>query len=293
MGVSLTIGMPVFNDVHFIEQSIESLLRQTYIDFKLIISDDGSTDGSQAICERYASIDNRITYIRQPINLGISRNMQFLLSKADTKYFMWAGDDDLYDEVFIEKLIKGLELSNSIVAFCCFEFIDENNNTIKLLNFDYSNPKRIKRMHYFIKNANDGFGYGIFITDKIRGVEFPVWWEPNKNTPYNNIYPTLCYYLAKGDYVHVSNKALFFKRQKSTENTNHELTGENSAIKESFAYWIRRFNLVVFSSKMILKAGSFWLVLLLFPALFYYWFLIPSFQQFKLALCSFIKNRLV
>ena len=101
--------MPVFNDIDFIKQSVESILNQSYSDFWLVISDDASTDGTGEICKNYALKDNRIKYIRHEKNLGISRNMQFLLSHATTEYFMWAGDDDLYAPDFIVKHIKALE----------------------------------------------------------------------------------------------------------------------------------------------------------------------------------------
>jgi hypothetical protein len=119
-----------------------------------------------------------------------------------------------------------------------------------------------------------------------------VWWWPNKKSPYNNIYPSLCYYLTKGDYAHVDGKSLFYKREKSEKNINHILTGENNAIKESFSYWIRKFNLVMFSSKMIRKAGGIGISLYTFPSLFLHWFLFPSISQFKLAIASFFKNRI-
>lgn len=292
MSTRLTIGMPVYNDVLYIENSLQAIRNQTYTNYKLIISDDGSTDGSQQICERFASIDSRITYIRQPNNLGISRNMQFLLSLADTPFFMWAGDDDLYDPKFIEKLITELQNSVAVSAFCNFSTIDEEDKVIETFTqFNYAEPNRRKRLNGFIRNAHDAFGYGIFKTDFIRAVEFPVWWWPNKSTPYNNIFPTLCYYLAKGDYVHVSGEPLFFKRVKTGQQVHHILTGENNAIKESFAYWVRRFNLVVFSSKLIKKAGNFGLACLIFPALLYYWFMAPSWEQFVLAIKAFFKNR--
>jgi glycosyltransferase involved in cell wall biosynthesis len=292
MSTRLTIGMPVYNDFQYIEKSLHSILNQTYTNFDLIISDDGSTDGSQQICERFASIDSRITYIRQPNNLGISRNMQFLLSLADTPFFMWAGDDDLYDPKFIEKLITELQNSEAVSAFCNFSTIDEEDKVIETFtHFNYSEPNRRKRLNGFIKNAHDAFGYGVFKTAFIKDVEFPVWWWPNKQTPYNNIFPTLCYYLAKGNYIHVAGNPLFFKRVKTGRKVHHIIPGENNAIKETLAYWLRRFNLVVFSSRMIRKGGRFWLAIRVLPGLLYYWFFIPSWKQFLLAIKAFFKNR--
>lgn len=290
----LTIGMPVFNDKDFIVQSLDCLLSQTFSDYVLIISDDASSDGTSLICQKYAQSESRITYIRHEKNLGISRNMQFLLSQADTEFFMWAGDDDLYDPQFIQYHINALEHNpDAISAFGGCVLIDERGMEISEPVFlDYGHPQRTQRLKNYIRNSTDYFGYGVFRTKEIKDVEFPVWWWPNHKTPYNNIYPTLCYYLAKGDFILVDKGVLFKKRVKSEQKTHHLLVGKNNAIKESFAFWIRKLNLSVFSFHQIRKAAGLKISLCLMPVLFYYWTVVPSFRQFSLAFTSFFKNRL-
>ena len=285
--------MPVFNDIDFIKQSVESILNQSYSDFWLVISDDASTDGTGEICKNYALKDNRIKYIRHEKNLGISRNMQFLLSHATTEYFMWAGDDDLYAPDFIVKHIKALETNQKAVsAFCAYSLIDENGSDLSgPLKTDYNYPNTYLRLKNYILNSTDYFGYGVFRREAIKGVEFPVWWWPNTKTPYNNIYPTLCYYLAKGDFAQVDGPPMFFKRIKSENKTHHTLVGRHNGVKESLAYWVRKFNLVWFSAMMIKKGGGLVLQLKLFPFLFYHWFVVPSYRQLILAAGSFFKNR--
>ncbi|MBA3706462.1 MAG: glycosyltransferase family 2 protein [Bacteroidetes bacterium] len=289
---ALTIGMPVYNDVRFIQQSLESILNQTFQNFELIISDDGATDGSELICQKYAKKDLRIKYIRQPKNLGISKNMEFLYAQANKKYFMWAGDDDLIAPTFIEKLINSLENNpNAISAFCTFNTIDENGKLIfEKENFDYSDPSKIKRLKKFIKNSNDIFGYGIFLTKKIAGVKFPIWWWPNKKCPYNNIFPSLCFYLAKGNYIHNHGEPLFFKREKSQKFSNYSTPFSSNGLKDTLAFILRRFYLVCFSSKMITKGSGVSLALYFFPSLILHWFIIPSWQQFKLVIANLIKK---
>ncbi len=289
----ITIGMPVYNDVSFIEKSLDSILGQTYQNFELIISDDGSTDGSELICRKYSEKDARIKYFRQQKNLGISKNMEFLLTKAHTKYFMWTGDDDILAPSFIKKLILSLENNpDAISAFCSFTFIDGNGNLLgEKQDFDYSGQNIIKRLRKFIKNSNDTFGYGIFLTEKIRKVEFPVWWWPNKECPFNNIFPSLCFYLAKGNYVHTYTEPLFFKREKSQQLTNYSTPFASNGLKDTFAFVLRRFYLVCFTSKMITKGGGLVPALLFFPLLILHWFIIPSYKQLKLAFNSYFRKR--
>lgn len=279
----ITIGMPVFNDVDFIELSLKSILEQSFKDFNLIISDDGSSDGSQAICEQYAAVDNRITYIRQPKNLGISRNMEFLLSQSNTPYFMWAADDDLWDKMFVEKLIILLNQNKeAIAAFCRYSLInDEGAQLDKGRLFQYGAAKPNQRLNKFITNPNDAFGYGIFRTEKIKGLRFPVWWWPNQKCAYNNIYPTLCFYLAKGDIVYHQSDVLFFKRVKKEALVNHKLPYKENSLPEVIAYSIRKFNLVWISFLMIKKASDLKVGFSVFPLLIHQWFIKPSYYKWK------------
>ncbi len=270
----LTIGMPVFNDIDFIEKSIISVLALEDIPFTLIISDDGATDGSDEICKKYAAIDPRISYVRQGKNLGISKNMEFLLKEAKTKYFMWAADDDLWDPKFARELVSILENNPfTVSAFCAFYLIDEGDSKIsKKEIFDYQHHNTFKRLKTFVINPNDSFGYGIFRTENIRQVKFPIWWWPNKKTPYNNIFPTLAYYLSLGDYRSYNHEALFFKRIKTNAKTNHLTVGRGDGLKEFLAYTIRRFNLVCVTLTNIRKGSNILVTIRIFPYLFMHWF---------------------
>jgi len=112
----LTIGIPVFNGEKTISKSIDSLLKQTFDDFKLIISDNASTDSTRKICEDYAKKDSRIHYIRQKKNIDLVPNWNFVLKESTTKYFMYAAADDIWDPQFVKKNIDVLESDENIVG---------------------------------------------------------------------------------------------------------------------------------------------------------------------------------
>lgn len=78
----VSIGMPVYNGEKFIREALDSLLAQTYTDFELIISDNASTDDTEAICQEYTAKDTRVRYVRQAENKGPAANFQFVLDKA-------------------------------------------------------------------------------------------------------------------------------------------------------------------------------------------------------------------
>lgn len=112
----VSIGMPVYNGEPFIREALDSLLAQTFADFELIISDNASTDATEAICREYAAKDSRIRYLRQTENQGVLANYHYVLNKAVGKYFMWAAADDLQTPDFMELLVTTLDENPSFVC---------------------------------------------------------------------------------------------------------------------------------------------------------------------------------
>jgi glycosyltransferase involved in cell wall biosynthesis len=112
----VSIGMPVFNGAHYLSIALNSILKQTYSNFELIISDNASTDKTEEICLQYASKDPRIKYYRQPQNIGPVKNFLFVLEQANSKYFMWAAADDKKSSNFLEKNVEFLDSNPGYVA---------------------------------------------------------------------------------------------------------------------------------------------------------------------------------
>lgn len=112
----LTIGMPVRNAADTVAAALDALLAQTHGDFRLIVSDNASTDDTGGICRAYAAREPRVDYVRQERDLDQIGNFRFVLMAADTPYFMWACGDDIWDPTFVEKNLAVLESDPSIGA---------------------------------------------------------------------------------------------------------------------------------------------------------------------------------
>ncbi len=112
----VSIGMPVFNGEEHIRKALDSLLAQTFVDFELLISDNGSTDNTSEICKQYEQKDKRIVYVRQPENMGIGWNFLYVLKQSRGKYFMWASVDDIWEPDFIMENLQSFKLDNTIIA---------------------------------------------------------------------------------------------------------------------------------------------------------------------------------
>jgi glycosyltransferase involved in cell wall biosynthesis len=122
----VSIGMPVYNGDRYVEESIRSLLAQTYTDFELIISDNGSSDSTKMLCRRLAAEDERICYVRQVENLGAAANFNKVFALSRGEYFKWAAHDDLCDPRFLESCVAILdEREDVVLAFTRCQEIDE------------------------------------------------------------------------------------------------------------------------------------------------------------------------
>src|SRR3989338_1106721 len=139
--ILLSIGMPVWNAQNYIREALNSILKQSFKDFELIISDNGSTDKTQKICEQYAKKDKRITYIRHETNRGAAWNYNYVVGLARGKYFKWAAHDDNLDPQFLRKCISVLEKDESVIlAYTRAKLMDAKGVVTKLytdrLNLD-------------------------------------------------------------------------------------------------------------------------------------------------------------
>lgn len=104
----VSIGLPTFNGAKTIVQTIKSVLRQSYRNIELVISDNASEDDTKLICQKFCEIDDRIKYIRQTKNQGSTLNFLTVVEKASGTFFMWLGDDDWLDESYIYECLKVL-----------------------------------------------------------------------------------------------------------------------------------------------------------------------------------------
>ena len=128
----ISLGLPVYNGDNFLEQALDSILSQTFEDFELIISDNASTDRTEAICCAYAARDERIRYFRSQENLGASANFNRVFTLSLGKYFKWAAHDDLHQPDFLSRCIQILDQDPSVVlAYTRAVTIDQNKKPIR------------------------------------------------------------------------------------------------------------------------------------------------------------------
>lgn len=98
---AIDVLLPVRNALPYLSESIESVVNQTYSDWRLLVLDHGSTDGSVELAERYAERDKRIVVLSNPSAQGLGGLLNYGLDKADAKFvFRQDGDDYSYPDRF-------------------------------------------------------------------------------------------------------------------------------------------------------------------------------------------------
>lgn len=112
------------------KNQIDSILNQSYKNIRLIISDDCSKDKTQEILKEYEKKDNRIELHIQEKNLGVVKNIEFLLKQVKNKYYMLSDQDDVWLPEKIEKSLETLLKNNVDLVFGDLEVVDQDLKTM-------------------------------------------------------------------------------------------------------------------------------------------------------------------
>ena len=161
----VTIGLPVRNGEATLPHALDSVRSQTFGDFELIISDNGSTDETESICRAYAERDKRIRYYRQDANLGAARNFNFTFEQARGRYFKWMAHDDVIAPPYLQRCIERFRYGPDDLVLCFGRrrFITFDG---KLLPRNTSNARRYEPWHSY-----DNVGFGQIV--RLPGACFP------------------------------------------------------------------------------------------------------------------------
>ena len=135
MNEKISVIVPVYNVENYIQYCLESLVNQTYKNLQIILVDDGSTDSSGYICDKYALKDKRIKVIHKS-NGGLSSARNSGMQLADGNYIGFVDSDDFIMPTFYEELYNLLQKYDSDIAECEFlriqmENIEDAKNKIK------------------------------------------------------------------------------------------------------------------------------------------------------------------
>lgn len=162
----VTIGMPTYNGARFLADSLDSLLDQDYPNWELVISDNCSTDDTEAIARSYVTQFPQIRYYRSPVNRGAAANFNRVLELATGPYFVFAADHDLWASTFLSRCVARLEASPaSVLAYPQTTLTDIDGRPLEVMQDrielgDGSTLARYKRLIWNLEACNMVYGVG-------------------------------------------------------------------------------------------------------------------------------------
>lgn len=118
----VSIIIPTYNRAHLLDETLDSVLDQTYTNWECIVVDDGSTDGTDSLLAKYCENDNRFKYYHRPKDrpkgANTCRNYGFELSEGE--YVNWFDDDDVMLDDFLRLNLQAIKLKQDIVLSAMF-----------------------------------------------------------------------------------------------------------------------------------------------------------------------------
>ena len=163
----VTVVVPIYNVCGYLDKCIKSISEQSYKNLEILLIDDGSTDASGEICDKWASIDSRIIVIhKENEGQGIARNVG--IENANGEYICFFDSDDYIAENAIEKAYSLIKQDESDVVVFGFDSVDNNGKILfthipKFENRVYSGD-RVKEVFFpeYLAPDPNGDGKGKF-----------------------------------------------------------------------------------------------------------------------------------
>lgn len=176
----VTIGMPIRNGDPYFERALASVLAQDYPNLEIIVSDNGSTDGTSEVLARAVATDPRIRVFRQPEVLTAFDNFAWVMRQGRGRYFMWAAHDDLRPPHYVTSLVEHLEKRpEAVLAFgdVLVSSVFGREYLGKPFVFESDGLGRSTRMRQ-ATNQQCYHIYGLWRTDVLRRIPFIFngWW---------------------------------------------------------------------------------------------------------------------
>ena len=144
-----TVVVPVYNVEKYLEKCISSIIGQTYSNIEIILVDDGSTDNSSAMCDRYAEEDSRVTVIHQK-NTGVSAARNTGIENANGEYIAFIDGDDYISNQMMECLYNRIVSDHSDVAICGYRCVDDMGHELNIATVEDAivSGAEALRIHY-------------------------------------------------------------------------------------------------------------------------------------------------
>lgn len=167
----VSIVTPLYNSEKFIRETIESVLKQTYSKWEMLIVDDCSSDSGPDIVKKYSEKDPRIKYIKMDRNSGAASCRNKAINLAKGEFIAFLDSDDLWRKEKLEKQIQFMKENQYFISFHEYEEIDENGEK---LNIKIKVPKKPVTYRSYLLTNPIGCLSGMYNVKKIGKIYMPL-----------------------------------------------------------------------------------------------------------------------
>lgn len=175
----VSVIIPVLNRAHCIEETLRSVMNQTYKHWECIVIDDGSTDGTQAVIEKMTNLDDRITLIQRSSKkvkgANSCRNIGFEKSKGD--YIQWLDSDDIISPNKVEIQLEAIENKVDSISTCTWGIYVDGNVKIHANLESYSSYNETKQFLNGLRLSKGYFPIHAYLMHRVLVVQAGLWDE--------------------------------------------------------------------------------------------------------------------
>jgi len=148
--------IPVYNGERYLAECLDSILAQDFADMEILLADDGSTDGSPALLERYAAMDRRIRWWKNPRNLGLTGNFNCCLAAARGEYVKFVlQDDKLVSPAAVRRMVELLDADAGIALVASAAQLLDDESCVTEIRDTFKSGTRpgLQTIHDYLKHA--------------------------------------------------------------------------------------------------------------------------------------------
>ena len=174
---AITVGVPVYNGADLLDECLQSLARQTFADFEVLVFDNASTDATAEIAQAWAARDARFSYHRQEQNIGSAPNFVAVLGAARSDYFVWRAHDDISAPDFLEvthRLLTGTPKAKLAACTIVMERIETGQKQTRPYP-DIAGGPRVLRLGRMMFVAQANWFHGLWVRQYLIDTFMPSW----------------------------------------------------------------------------------------------------------------------
>lgn len=199
----ITIAIPFYNAEQFLSKAIESVINQSYTDWRLILLDDGSTDRSLEIAHTYAEKDPRISVFSDGMNKNLGYRLNQIPALVTTKYLARMDADDIMHQDRIKKQIEVLENNPNIDVLGTNAYTIDGREKIIGLRIPLSKTEQLQKVDSFIHPTimarTDWFRNNPYDVEAVRIEDAELWYRTHNQYNFMIINEPLLYYREIGN----------------------------------------------------------------------------------------------